>query len=75
MLPSGVKEQAPFEENALSEWMRNERISLDYRDKTPKLQRTFVSAYLQSRMIPEYHLASVFFTAADVKLLCDVVSR
>lgn len=33
LLPSGIKKQAPFDENILSEWTRNERIQVDYLDE------------------------------------------
>lgn len=46
---------------------------MGYCDKELVLQLTSVSAYLQSCMIPTDNCASVFCTAADVKLFSSVV--
>lgn len=45
MLLIETREQAPFNENVSAEWMRRERIPLDYHNKKLKLQFTSLSAY------------------------------
>lgn len=73
MLRSGTKEQAPLDENVSSEWMKNGKISVDYRVKKLRLQFISASEYLQACMIPKDHHASVLFTAADGEYLSFVV--
>lgn len=51
VLPCGFKEQASFKEEVSSEWMRNEKISMDYRHKKLELQLRSLSAYLIAFMI------------------------
>lgn len=53
--------------------MRNKRIPLNHREKTPELQFTSVLAYLQACIILKDHRASVFCTAVDVKFLRSIV--
>lgn len=48
VFPSGVNKKAPFEEQVLSERMRNERVPVDYHDKKLELHFTSLSAYLQA---------------------------
>lgn len=55
-----------------SEWMRDERIPVYYRDVNLDVQFTSVSAYLQAYMLPNDHRASEAFTAADVQYLGSV---
>lgn len=38
VLPSGIKPQSSFDKNVSSEWMRNERILVNYRAKKLALQ-------------------------------------
>lgn len=52
MLLSDAKEQAQFELKVSSDWMKNERIPADYRDKRQEVQFKFVSEYMQSRITP-----------------------
>lgn len=33
VLPNGTKSQTPLDESVLSQWLRNERIAVDFRDK------------------------------------------
>lgn len=67
------KEKAALDENVWSEWMKNDRITMDYRDEKLEPQFMSMSAYLQASMKPKDHRASVFFTAADVKYARSVV--
>lgn len=72
MFPSRTNDQTPFGENALSDWKKNERTVVDYRDKNLELQLTSASAYLQACMIRQCLRARVLSTAADVKYLGSV---
>lgn len=59
-LSSGTKDQASFEKNMLSEWMRSEKILVDYGNKNVEPQFTSMLVYLQAYMILKDLRASIF---------------
>lgn len=63
-LPSGSKERSPFHDNVSSKWMRNEEISVEYRDNNLEPHFTPVSAYFKAYILTKERRLSVFITAA-----------
>lgn len=60
VLPSRIREQVILDENVLSGCLKNQRLSVAYRDKNLRLPFTYVSVYFQASMIPKDRRASVF---------------
>lgn len=73
VLPTAAEEQVPIEERVSSEWMRNETILVNNRDKKLELLLTSLSANVSASMILKDDRARAFFTASDVKYLRSIV--
>lgn len=61
ILPIKAEEQALFDENVSSEWMKSKRIPVDYSDKILELQFTAVSAFLQVYILPKNFVRVCFY--------------
>lgn len=61
VLHSFLKTDEKFKERISSERMRSKRNPVDYRDKEMELQLVYVSAYIQTLIIPKNLHASFLF--------------